>query len=94
MAVPLVESIAEHGRLIVSLMLIPTCLYPKSWVIPRFVSLIAYVVYVCIIYNIYIFHQIPQIGQFIFHLFVLTKTIFIIVEDLTEIELKERRERR
>lgn len=93
-AVPLVESVAEHGRLFVALILLPTIFYPKSWTIPRFISLIAYVIYICIIYNVYLFHEITQLGQFIFHIFVLTKTIFVIVDDLTEIELKERRLRR
>jgi len=40
---PLLQSMAEHARLLVSLALIPTVFYPKSWMIPKFISLIAYV---------------------------------------------------
>lgn len=86
-AIPLADSIAEHGRLIVSLILIPTYFYPKSWVTLRFASLLAYVIYICIIYNAYLFHDIKDIAQILVHLLILSKTIFIIVDDLTDIEI-------
>jgi hypothetical protein len=84
-AIPLADSIAEHGRLIVSIILIPTYSYPKSWAVMRFISLLAYVIYICIIYNAYLFHDINDIAQILVHLFVLSKTIFIIVDDITDI---------
>jgi hypothetical protein len=88
--VPLVQSIAEHGRILVALALIPTCLYPRTWFVPKFVSIMAYVIYICIIYNLYLFHSVQDVALLLFQLYVLVKTLFILVEDLTTIEAEER----
>lgn len=69
--VPLLQSMAERGRLLVAVALIPTCLYPRSWIIPKFISLIAYVIYIGILYNLYLFHTFEHIGHFLFQLLVL-----------------------
>ena len=92
--VPLLDNLAEKGRLIIAITLIPTCFLPRSWIVLRFASLMAYVFYICTIYNLYIFHTYFNIGQTIFHLLVLIKFIFIIVDDLTNIDLNEIKEKR
>jgi hypothetical protein len=63
--------------------MIPTCFLPKSWIIPRFASLIAYVFYICIIYNLYLFNSIINIGQVLVQILVLIRLIYILVDDLT-----------
>ena len=77
---PLVESIAEHGRIILAVMMLPTALYPRRWVILKFVSMMAYVFYICIIYNLYMFNTPYHVAQLIFQLFVLIKFIIIVVD--------------
>ena len=74
--------------------MIPTVLYPRSWIVPKFISLVAYVLYICIIYNLYLFHSVYHIAQFLIQFLVLVRMIIIIVDDLMETELEERIENR
>ena len=62
--------------------------------VPRFINLIAYVIYICITYNLYLFHDIYQIGQLLVQMLVLIRLIFVLVDDLTDIEIQERRLKR
>ena len=84
------QSIAERGRLLVAIALIPTCLYPQSWVIPKFLSLIAYVVYIGILYNLYLFHGFEDVAHFLFQVLVLVEFILMVVDDLLVFDEEER----
>ena len=74
--------------------MIPVVFMPRSWIIPRFVSLISFVIYVCIVYNLYLFRDITNIGQLLVQILLLVKMLFIFVDDLTDLEMEERRVKR
>ena len=63
--------------------MIPTVFLPRSWLIPRFFSLVAFVIYICIVYNLYLYRDVANIGNLLVQLLILVKFLFVFVDDLT-----------
>lgn len=73
-------------RWIISLILIPTFFYPARWVIPRFVSLIAYVFFVSLHSNLIFYNRPTDIKYLLIQLLILGKALMILVDEMIEIE--------
>lgn len=84
MSIPIIQSFSENLRLIVSLLLIPSVLYPRSWVAARFVSVMAYVFFFCIHSNLILYHEISDIKYLVIQLLILTKALLTIVDGILD----------
>lgn len=73
-------------RWIISLILIPTFFYPTRWVIPRFVSLIAYVFFVSLHSNLIFYNKPTDIKYLLIQLLILGKALMILVDEMIESE--------
>ena len=70
--------------------MIPTVFYQASWNIPKFVSIIAYVCFICIHSNLIIYHQLTDIQFLLVQLLVLGKAVMMLVDSIIEDEFPGR----
>jgi hypothetical protein len=85
-SLPFLQSFSENMRYIISLILIPTILYPAGWVIPKFVSLIAYVFFVSLHSNLIFYNKPTDIKYLLIQLLILGKALMILVDEMIENE--------
>lgn len=69
-------------RYIISLILIPTFFYPTRWVMPKFVSLIAYVFFVSLHSNLIFYHKPTDVKCLLIQLLILGKALMILVDEM------------
>jgi hypothetical protein len=73
------------------LCLLPAFFYPRSWLIPKFISLVGYVFYICINCNLIIFHQPSDIKYLVVHLLLLVQIMSFLVDDIVNEEKQEQK---
>lgn len=74
------QNFAENMRFIISLVLIPTILYPSNWIIPKFASMIAYVFFICLHSNVIFYSTPADIKVLLIQLLILGKALMILVD--------------
>jgi len=69
---------------VIALTLLPAVLYPRTWVVPRFIAIVGFVFFICINCNVMLFKQPLDFTYLIFQLLILVETVLFIVDDIID----------
>lgn len=73
-----------------ALALIPSVLYPRFFIIPKFATLVAYVFFVCLHSNLIFYNKPTDVKCLLFQLLILGKALTLLVDDMLASEDEER----
>ena len=76
--------IGENARCILALLMIPSFLYPKNWMAGQFVSIIAFVFFMCIHSNLVLDNQLLDLQFLLVQLLVLSKAVLFLVDSIID----------
>lgn len=89
-SIPLLQQLAEYFRYGIALALLPAIAYKTSWLLPKFLSIVAHVFFVCINCNLMLTRAPNDFKMITVHLLVLGYAVIILIEDILDGEQKER----